>query len=78
MIKSIVHDRVPNTSTGMMLGRAVVVGRGITCEDGEGRIVKVITEEKDTHDRPIIIITCTDGYQIVIPDKNIYKEYEFK
>lgn len=61
----------------MVNAKEAVVGRGIVCADGKGRtiesIVETVTRERDT-----ITITCTDGYQIIMPDRNMDKELKFE
>jgi len=77
-IVTIGYDRTPNTTTGRMEERLATVGRGFVTLEGDDKRVEAIHESLDKYDRPIIRIVCTDGYEITMPDRNIYKEYKFE
>ncbi len=75
MLKGIIYDKVHNVNTGMVMAKEMVVGRAITCIDGEGRRVESIVESIH-REKQTITITCEDGYQIIMPDRGIDKEFE--
>ncbi len=77
MIKAILYDKCHNTQTGFVHAKEAVVGRGISCADGVGRVIEGINESV-TRGRDTLTITCTDGYQIIMPDRNIDKELKFE
>ena len=77
MLKGIFYDKAHNVNTGRVLAKEIVVGRAITCIDGIGRRVESIVETKH-REKQTITITCEDGYQIIMPDRGIDKEFEYK
>ena len=77
-LTAIGYDRAPNTSTGLIVEKRAVVGKGfVTIEQNEKKLESLF-ETKDQYNRPIIRMVFADGYEITIPDKNIYKEYKFE
>ena len=77
-IVTIGYDRTPNTTTGRVEERLASVGMGFVTLEGAEKSVDAIHESLDKYDRPIIRIVCTDGFEIIFPDKNIYKEYKLE
>jgi hypothetical protein len=77
MLKAILYDKCHNTNTGFVFAKQVVVGHGITTTDGVGRVVESI-DETEWRGKDTITVTCVGGYQIIMPDRGIDKEFEFK
>lgn len=77
-IVTIGYDRTPNTTTGRVLERMATVGKGFTTLEQEEKKVEAIHESVDQYNRPIIRIVCTDGLEITMPDRGIYKEFKFE
>jgi hypothetical protein len=77
MIRAIAYDKCHNTNIGYVDAKKIVVGNGLTGLDGILRDVESITETEH-RGKDTITITCDDGYQLVMPDRGIDKEFEFK
>ena len=77
-IITIGYDRTPNTTTGRVEERLASVGKGFVTLEGEEKKVDAIHESVDQYNRPIIRIVCTDGYEITMADRGIYKEFKFE
>lgn len=72
------YDRTPNTTTGRVEERVAAVGKGFVSLEGHELRVEAIYETLDEYKRPIIRIHCVDGTEVVMADRNIYKEYKFE
>ena len=77
MLIGIIYDKVHNVTNGIVNAKEIVVGRAITCIDGEGRRVESIVETMH-REKQTITITCEDGYQIIMPDRGLDKEFQYK
>ena len=77
MLKGILYDKTYYVNSGPVMAKQIVVGRSITCVDGIGRRVESIVETMH-REKQTITITCEDGYQIIMPDRGIDKEFEYK
>jgi len=78
MIRAVIYDKVPNTAVGMMGGEMRVVGHHYHLPGSPEPAKLETVVEEFRKDQKVVVLTYSNGFQQIIPDRGVEKILKFE